>query len=71
MSSTSQSRAALGGSVKIRLYFLIHRPTGCYMWLHVGLRKEKVRRAFAMLIGIGYTGNASLFAYFRLGVRVS
>ena len=47
------------------------RPTGCYMWLHVGFRIERVRRAFAMLIGIGYTGNASLLAYFRLGVRVS
>jgi hypothetical protein len=47
------------------------RRIGCYMWLHVGFRKEKVRRAFAMLICIGYTGNASLLAYFRLGVRVS
>jgi len=43
--------------------FPIHRPTGCYMWLHVGLRKEKVRRAFAMLICIGYTGNASLLIF--------
>ena len=47
------------------------RPTDCYMWLHVGFRKEKIGRAFAMLICIGYTGNASLLAYFRLGVRVS